>query len=305
MPTVEFVTADVFTTERFAGNPLAVVPDARGLSDVQMQQIAREFGYSESTFVLPPDDPLNSAHVRIFTPTMEVPFAGHPNVGTAFVLGQQQSLFGKLVGDVLRFEEKAGIVEVSLRRNSGGVNAASIHAPRPLEVGETVDVDLVAQCASLDTRHIRTNQHLPLFASVGLAFVLVELDSLEALADARPDLSAFRKAAGRHSGDGLGFSIFLYVRDAQRPGRIRSRMFAPLDDVPEDPATGSASAALAAFLVARLPEADIESTLVIEQGVEMGRPSVIEVDVVKRMGQPMDVRVSGACVFVMRGQIDC
>ncbi|WJH40746.1 PhzF family phenazine biosynthesis protein [Aliirhizobium terrae] len=304
MPTIDFVTVDVFTTERFTGNPLAVVADARGLTTEQMQQIAKEFGYSESTFVLPPENAENSAHIRIFTPTMEVPFAGHPNVGTAYVLGQQTKLFGKPVGDRLRFEEKAGLVEVDLKRDGDAVIAATIRAPRPLEVGETLNAKLIARCVSIDEQDVRTDRHQPLFASVGLAFVLTELEGLDALSRARPDLSAYREAAERHAGDGLGVAVFLYVRDETHPSNIRARMFAPLDDVPEDPATGSASAALAAFLVDREPATDGSFHLTIEQGVEMGRRSVIELDVVKQAGQVTDVRVSGRCVFVMRGSVE-
>lgn len=181
MPTVEFVTVDVFTAERFTGNPLAVITDARGLTTQQMQRIATEFGYSESTFVLPPEDPANSAHVRIFTPTLEVPFAGHPNVGTAYVLGQKDSLFGKPVENSLRFEEKAGIVEVELKREDNKVAAASIRAPRSLEIGETVAAELVARCVAIDTENVRTDRHAPVFASVGLGFVLAELENLDAL----------------------------------------------------------------------------------------------------------------------------
>ncbi|MDE1995638.1 MAG: PhzF family phenazine biosynthesis protein, partial [Rhizobiaceae bacterium] len=117
MNTAAYITTDVFTSERFAGNPLAVIPDARGLSDKAMQKIATEFNYSEVTFVLPPENPENTARVRIFTPTKEIPFAGHPNVGTAFVLGQQTEIFGKIPGDRLIFEEKAGLVGVELLRN--------------------------------------------------------------------------------------------------------------------------------------------------------------------------------------------
>lgn len=304
MPTVEFVTVDVFTAERFTGNPLAVITDARGLTTEQMQQIATEFGYSESTFVLPPEDLANSARVRIFTPTMEVPFAGHPNVGTAYVLGQQQNLFGKPVGDSLRFEEGAGLVEVELVREAGNVTTASIRAPRPLEVGETIAADLIARCVSISPDGIRTDHHAPVFASVGLAFVLAELHDLEALGHARPDLAAYREAAAQHPGEGLGVAIFLYVRDASRPWQLRARMFAPLDDVPEDPATGSASGALAAYLVSRLPDADASIHVTIEQGVEMGRRSIIELDVVKRQGTVTDVRISGRSIFVMRGSVE-
>ncbi len=304
MPTADFVTVDVFTTERFAGNPLAVVPDARGLTDRQMQQIAVEFGYAESTFVLPPENPENSARVRIFTPTMEIPFAGHPNVGTAYVLGQRADLFGKPVGDMLRFEEIAGLVEVKLLREATGVIGATIRAPRPLEIGTEIEPGLIAACVSIDAKHVRTSAHNPVFASVGLAFAIAELDGLEALAAARPNITVFHEAAAKHAGAGLDFPVFLYVRSPENPFAIRARMFAPLDNVMEDPATGSASAALSAFLVTGMPEADTTVHVTIEQGVEMGRRSIIELDVVKAGGIVTDVTISGRCVPVMRGSID-
>jgi trans-2,3-dihydro-3-hydroxyanthranilate isomerase len=140
MKSLSYVTADVFTRTRFAGNPLAVIPDARGLGDLEMQRIAAEFNYSESTFVLPPEDDANTARVRIFTPTAELPFAGHPNVGTGFILGRQGELFGRAVPETMRFEERAGLVEVVALRESGEVVGARIAAPRPLEVAHTLDV---------------------------------------------------------------------------------------------------------------------------------------------------------------------
>lgn len=307
MPTVRYVTVDVFTQTRFTGNPLAVILDAQGLTSADMQNIATEFNYSEVTFVLPPQDPANSAEVRIFTPTMEVPFAGHPNVGTAYVLGQQAELFGTPVGETLRFEEKAGLVEVSLKRENGKVTTASIRAPQALSTGSTVDAQSVANCLSLALENIRVANHQPLYASVGLAFVFAELDGLDALAKAAPDLAAFKTAAKRYPGEGLDFPIFLYVRDTARPWHIRARMFSPLDNVPEDPATGSASAALAAYLVetdTNLP-ADGQTAITIEQGVEMGRRSVIELEVTRRAGKVSDVLVGGSCAMVMRGELDC
>jgi trans-2,3-dihydro-3-hydroxyanthranilate isomerase len=304
MPTADFVTVDVFTTERFAGNPLAVVPDARGLTDRQMQKIAVEFGYAESTFVLPPENPENSARVRIFTPTMEIPFAGHPNVGTAYVLGQQCELFGRPVADTFRFEEIAGLVEIRLLRETVGVIGATIRAPRPLEIGAEIEPGLISDCISIDAKHVRTTAHRPVFASVGLAFAIAELDGLEALAAARPNITAFHKAAAKHQGADGDFPIFLYVRSQEEPWNLRARMFAPLDNIPEDPATGSASAALSAFLVTRAPETDARVHLTIEQGVEMGRRSIIELDVVKAAGTVTDVTITGRCVPVMRGSID-
>jgi trans-2,3-dihydro-3-hydroxyanthranilate isomerase len=305
MPTVEFVTVDVFTADRFAGNPLAVVTDARGLTTGQMQQIATEFGYSESTFVLPPDNPENSARVRIFTPTTEIPFAGHPNVGTAFVLANRPSLFGKEIADRLTFEEIAGPVEVMLTKVNGNVAGATIRVPGSLEVGEEVDAATVAACASIDAADIVTWSHPPVFASVGLPFVVAELQNLDALGRARPNLTAFHEAAARYPRPQADFPIFLYVPSEEDPWRIRARMFAPLDDVPEDPATGSASAALSAFLVTRLAESDARIRITIEQGVEMGRHSIIDVDVAKSGGIVSDVRISGRCVFVMRGSVEC
>ncbi|MFS2176529.1 PhzF family phenazine biosynthesis protein [Rhizobium pisi] len=303
MHTISYVTVDVFTSARFEGNPLAVISDARGLTDAEMQKIATEFNYSEVTFVLPPEDPENSARVRIFTPTMEIPFAGHPNVGTAYVLGQRAEIFGKPVGDRLRFEEEAGIVEVSLKRSGGRVTATAIRAPQPLTIGDTIAEETIARCVTLDPGVIVTTTHAPVFASVGLNFAVAELNGLETLAAARPNLAGFQAAAGRQATSGHDFSLFLYARTSADPWHIRARMFAPLDNVPEDPATGSASAALAAYLVSLAPDAEMNIRITIEQGVEMGRRSVIALDVAKSAGIVTDVVISGSCVPVMRGEI--
>lgn len=303
MPTVSFTTVDVFTSNRFEGNPLAVMTDARGLSDGDMQKIAAEFGYSEVTFVLPPENPENTARVRIFTPTMEVPFAGHPNVGTAYVLGGRGEVFGKPVGDVMRFEEKAGLVTVGLRRDGDRVASAAIRAPGPLVTGRTVAEETVARCISIDASQVSARIHHPVLASVGLSFIVAELRDLDALAAARPNLACFQDAAGPTPEGNHDFSLFVYVRTPEAPWAIRARMFAPLDNVPEDPATGSASAALAAYLVSLEADADMKVSLTIEQGVEMGRRSIIGVDVVKTNGVITDVTISGACVEVMRGEV--
>lgn len=305
MNTADFVTVDVFTDTRFAGNPLAVFADARGISDEAMQQIAREFNYSEITFVLPPADPANTARVRIFTPTTEIPFAGHPNVGTAFVVGRMSELFGQPLGDMLRFEEKAGLVTVKLLREQGIVIGAEIRAPRPLTIGAPVAPDLVARCASIDASSIATTAHAPVFASVGLPFVVAELDGLGALAAAKPNVSAFHEAAENHRQTETDFSLFVYTRLPDDPWHIRARMFAPLDNVMEDPATGSASAALGAYLATLAPGADAEIAVTVEQGVEMGRRSLIGLAVTKQAGAVTDVRISGRCVEVMRGSIAC
>lgn len=300
---VDYVTVDVFTEDRFAGNQLAVIPDARGLSDAQMQAIATEFGYSEVTFVLPPEDPANTARVRIFTPTIEIPFAGHPNVGTAFVVGQQAELFGRATGDHLRFEELAGLVEVALSRADGVVTGARIVVPRALSIGPSIDVETIAACAMLPPDAVSTRNHAPVRVSVGLPFAVAELKDVATLSATRPNVTAFEAANGRYKPDEDSFSLFLYARSAERPWQLRARMFAPLDNVIEDPATGSASAALGAYLVSLLPEETIDVDLTIEQGVEMGRRSIIEVSVSKQGGTVRRTSIAGACVTAMRGSI--
>ena len=303
MDSINYVTVDVFTVERFSGNQLAVIPDARGLSDTQMQQIAAEFRYSEVTFVLPPENPANTARVRIFTPTMEIPFAGHPNVGTAFVLGGQTDVFGKASGDVLRFEEKAGIVEAALLRDDGRVAGASILAPQSLSVGRQIDSDTVAHCASISAGEIRTETHVPVIASVGLPFAFAEVSDLETLARACPNTAAFAEADRRFSREGEQFALFIYTRLPDTPWHLRARMFAPLDNIIEDPATGSASGALGALLASLQPASDLDINITVEQGVEMGRRSLIELNVHKSDGLVRSVRMAGRCVAVMRGNL--
>jgi trans-2,3-dihydro-3-hydroxyanthranilate isomerase len=209
MTNVAYEVVDVFTNTRFGGNPLAVIPDARGLGDRLMQQIAAEFGFSETTCVLPPDDPDHTAQVRIFTPTTEVPFAGHPNVGTAFVLARQGSLFGRAVGQRMSFEERAGLVDVAVVREASVVRGAAITAPRALEIGQEVALDLVAGCASLALEDVAVATHPPRIVSVGLPFVVAELASRAALARARPDLTRFNQADAMMPRPTGGFALFL------------------------------------------------------------------------------------------------
>lgn len=304
MNSVAYVTVDVFTSERFSGNQLAVIPDARSLTDGQMQNIAAEFRYSEVTFVLPPQDPANTARVRIFTPTMEIPFAGHPNVGTAFVLGRQDGIFGRPAGDVLRFEEKAGIVEAALTRDAEGhVIGAGIFAPQPLSLGPQVDSETIARCASIDAQSISLTTHAPVIASVGLPFAIAELADLETLSKACPNTAAFAEADRRYSPEDDQFALFLYTRPPENPWALRARMFAPLDNVIEDPATGSASGALGALLTSLLPDMDANIDIIIEQGVEMGRRSMIGVTATKSEGRIHSIRIAGQCAAVMSGAI--
>src|SRR5580698_2458771 len=169
-----YITVDVFTDRAFGGNPLAVVLDAVGLSTAQMQAIAAEFNYAETTFVLPPRDPANTANVRIFTPKAEMPFAGHPNVGTAFVLAHE----GLAQGDKFLFEEIAGLVPMDIvrddLRHGSAVIATRLAAPQQLAFGEEVTPVLVAEACSLDARDIKTGVHPPIVASCGAGLLFVE-----------------------------------------------------------------------------------------------------------------------------------
>ena len=297
MPGYAFETVDVFTNQRFGGNPLAVLPDARGLTDAQMQAIAREFNLSETTFVLPPANPRNHARVRIFTPAHEMPFAGHPNVGTGFVLARAM----EHPPEHLTFEEIAGLVRVHIQRGPDKqINGARVSAPQPLSIKDAVAVETVAACASLTLADILVDAHHPLIASVGTDFAIAELTNLEALARATPDIAAFRAAAGK----GMRFALHLYVRRDGDATRLRTRMFAPLGGVLEDPATGSANAALSALLTSIAPGENTDFHYEIEQGIEMGRPSLIIGSGRKTAEGPVTATVAGECVPVMHGVLD-
>ena len=288
MTAYDYETYDVFTDTRFGGNPLAVITDARGLSSAQMQAIAAEFNYSETTFVLPPDDTANTAQVRIFTPRSELPFAGHPNIGTAVALARA----GRDRDGVLRFEEAAGLVVLDVLRNpQGDAVAARLEAPQPLRIGAGFDVPAIAGAAGLAPDDILTTLHAPLTAGVGVDFVIAEVTG-DALTRAQGDAAVHASICAR-------FHLCLYARTGA--GSARMRMFAPNDGIAEDPATGSAAVALAALICQR---SGVEKTeLTITQGVEMGRPSRLEA-AAWRAQDGVRAAVAGGCVPVMRGVIE-
>lgn len=293
MPNYAYETVDVFTDRRFGGNPLAVFTDARGLSDVQMQALAAEMNYSETTFVLPPDDPANTARVRIFTRAHEMPFAGHPNVGTAFVLARH----GRDHDGILRFEEIAGLVEVKVTKDAAAeVTGATIAAPQPLSTGVELPAAAIAACAGLAPSDIVVTNHRPVRASVGVFFVLAEVTA-EALSRATPDLSQFRAVRDATPGLEGRFSLFLYARDG---ADIRARMFAPISGTWEDPATGSASATVAALLLS-LDGGD-SAAFTLTQGGEMGRPSLLHLTA-SRGPDGIRATVGGGCVPMFRGEV--
>jgi trans-2,3-dihydro-3-hydroxyanthranilate isomerase len=293
MPTYDFVTLDVFTDRPFGGNQLAVFPDARGMSEAQMQSLAAEMNLSETTFVLPPADPANTARVRIFNRTTEMPFAGHPNVGAGYVLAG----LGRDNGGTLRFEEIAGLVEVRVARDAaGGLTGAVIDAPRALALGPELTAAQAAACASLQPGDIVTTHQAPVQASLGIEFFFAEVTA-EALGRAGPDLAAARRTADE-VGVGERLALFVYVRDGDA---VRARMFAPLSGTFEDAATGSASATLGALLLSLSTES--EGRYEITQGVEMGRPSRLSVTA-RRAADGVRASVGGACAPMFRGTVE-
>lgn len=294
---LDYQTVDVFTRTRFGGNPLAVVLDADRLDTGQMQTVAREFNYSETVFVLKPADPRHRARLRIFTPVGEVPFAGHPNVGAAFVLAGLER--GAARPQQLVFEERAGLVICDIAYEDERVDKIFITAPEALTTGARFSPAQAASCLSLPAEQVIPTRHEPVIASLGLPFLVVEIASRAGLRAARVDM---QEIAGILPTEGAD-AIYLYTTDTSpEDGEvdITARMFAPWDGVPEDPATGSATGAACALIAASGPHSRGVRRFHVAQGVDMGRPSLLEIEVPE--GQA-GVRIGGACVPVMSGAI--
>lgn len=268
----EYLVYDVFTDTPFGGNQLAVFPDATALPEERLQSIAAEFNFSEVTFCYPPAAN-GTARVRIFTPTMEVPFAGHPTIGTAIALHD----LGHPAEQLLEL----GVGPIPVRVDA---NRAAFTTRVPLERLSNPDATLCARCLSLSPQQVIGT---PVQASLGLPFTFVELADRAALAACETAMDGFKEGQARYPG-GLDFAIFAYTRSKDH---IAARMFAPLDNIPEDPATGSASATLGALLGAGHYD--------IRQGEDMGRPSRITVEV----AEDGAVTVSGHAVKVMQGRL--
>ena len=277
----QYFVYDVFTDTPFGGNQLAVFPDAKDIPEDKLQSIAAEFNFSEVTFVYPPRDSAHTARVRIFTPNTEVDFAGHPTIGTLIALSD--------LG-----HKSPMVLELGIGPLNGEVTevGAAFTATQSLNILSHPDVALVAEALSLPQSAIKAQTHLPTLASMGLPFILVELDSRTSLSACDPNVTAMRKGAALHP-ESHDFAIFAYVRDGKK---IDSRMFAPLDNIPEDPATGSASATLAALLTQTLKA---PQSLSFTQGVDMGRPSYIYAETTQN---PLTVTIKGQAVRTMSGQ---
>lgn len=287
-----FFTLDVFTGRRFTGNPLAVVLEPDGLDTDAMQAIAREFGHPETVFVLPPADRANRARLRIFTPGRELPFAGHPTVGTAVLLGRLDGGPRDIV-----LEEGIGAVRCRVEAVNSDGGRAQFAIPRlPEETGTAPENATIAAALGLDAGDIGFGAFRPACWSAGNRFAFVPLRGLDAIRRCRPDPANF--------GAALGELAFVFCGEVVEAGHAyHARMFAPALGIAEDPATGSAAAAFAGVHARFVRPADGEHAFAIEQGYEMGRPSVIEVGIVMRGGALQSATVGGHAVVVTEGTI--
>lgn len=297
---VHYFTLDVFTDQRFGGNPLAVILDARGMTSEQMLQVTREFNYSESTFVLPAESPDTTKRVRIFTPGGEVPFAGHPTVGTAIALVFNGD--APAAGDSVRvvLGENVGPVPVTVRLTDGVPTWAQLSVAKLPEEQPPMDRAVVADLLGLTASDLMTNAaYAPAATSCGLAFLIVPLASRDAVSRARVDDAVFARTL---RGTACTMVMVFAMIDDTPSVDVQCRVFCPDDGVPEDPATGSANAALGGYLAVRTPRT---GTLrwVSQQGVEMGRPSKLEIEVDKTSEGISAVRVGGSAVLMSEGRL--
>ena len=296
-----FLTADVFTDRPFGGNPLAVFPDGAGLSTEAMQRIARELNLSETVFVQPPDDPGHTRRLRIFTPGLEIPFAGHPTVGTALLLARTGEIALTSEETRIVFEKGVGPVPVAIRTEDGEPVFAQLSVAQLPELRPAPPAPELAELLALDPADVLTGEDFPQAVSCGVPFLFVPLRDRGAVGRARlrSDLWAERLAGT------WAPQVYVFARDPELPGSdVRSRMFAPAMGISEDPATGGAAAALGGYLGVRAAQADGTLRWVIEQGFEMGRPSLIYLEVDKAAGAITAVRVGGGAVLMSEGMME-
>lgn len=290
---------DVFTEEALTGNPLAVVHDAAGLDGVAMQAIAREFNLSETVFVLPAENPAHSARVRIFTPARELPFAGHPTVGAAIALAEDAPEAGE--SRLMVLEEGIGPVRCALRL--GAPAYAEFDLPRlPDPVPFEAEKAAVAAAIGLDANEVGFENHQVSAWTAGNGFVFIPVDGLGAIAKASVDLAFWRDIAPVDNGHAA--AMFVYCRETVRHDcAFHGRMFAPQMGVAEDPATGSAVAAFAGVIAHFDGLAEGPNAYLIEQGVEMGRPSQIRLEIDGRAGAIHAARIGGHAIRVAEGKL--
>ena len=302
-----YVVLDVFTDRALAGNPLAVVLDADGLDTAAMQAIAREFNLSETVFVRPAERPGHSAALRIFTPIRELPFAGHPTVGTAVLLAEER--FGrpdKGIDAMVVMEETIGTVRAAVRLDPERATYAEFDAPRlPLALDvETPSKGAIADALGLETRSIGFENHTTTFFDAGVPFVFVPLADLDAMARVEFDRDAWRALVDDGEGDPEALGVHLYCRETVRhTSAFHARNFGIGFGIDEDPATGSAAAAFAGVVARFDTPTSGTHRFTIEQGFEMGRPSLVDLTIDVDKGRLSSLRIGGSAVRVAEGTL--
>ena len=292
----EYHLADVFTTSQFGGNPLAVFPNAREIPGHLMQKIANELNLSETTFILPPNSKDNDCKVRIFTPVVELPMAGHPTIGTAFVI-IENNLFKSKNDKFLMFEEGVGPIKVYFKHNGDDSWEITMVQPLPLFSEIYENRDKMAKLLSLGTSAL--DHDLPIqFISCGVPYVYIPIKSMDDIKSAKVRLDLLDEYLGNYQSQ----SLFLFTTETVNPSStIHCRMFAPTLGVSEDPATGSASGPLGAYLVKY--GLSNGKNIISEQGFEMGRPSIINIDIDVNNENISSVKVGGNSVSVGKGKM--
>lgn len=298
---IRFLTLDVFTSTPFGGNQLAVIPDATAVPEELLVPITREFNYSEVTFCYPPTDPKQTRRVRIFTPGGEIPFAGHPIVGTAAALALAEGALGDATSGVFGFECGVGLVPVDVRIESPTRGWAELSVAKLPEIGpQAPTLNTLAQILSLEPADIIGGALSPQAVSCGYPFLIVPLKSLAALARARVRVDLWEQTLKRFWAP----EVLVVARDPERgEQQWRARMFAPGINITEDAATGSAIAAFGGWLAQKDSRASGEIAWSVDQGIEMGRPSQLRVRANKEGGAVTAVRVAGDAVLVSEGQL--
>lgn len=297
-----YAVLDVFADRPLAGNPLAVVLDAEGLDDARMQAIAAEFNLSETVFVLPSENPIHSAAIRIFTPRLELPFAGHPTVGTSVLLALEKA--GGDTGNrdaMLVLEEKVGPVRcgVVLRGEDAGHSAFDL-PQLPAVANAPDDRDLVAAALDIAPSEIGFENHAISAYDGGVPYVFVPVRNLDTIGRARPQMQIFARAFDQ----GATAHVYVYTRETVGSDHhFHARMFAPGSGIPEDPATGSAVAAFTGVITRFDRPLGGSHHYVVEQGFEMGRPSLIGLEIDMDGGAMEAARISGDAVVVARGTL--
>jgi trans-2,3-dihydro-3-hydroxyanthranilate isomerase len=301
---LQFYQADVFTNEPFGGNPLAIFPDAGELTDREFQQIAREMNLSETVFVLPPTDPRAAAKIRIFTPSQEIPFAGHPVLGTFYVLGALKRIPLQEPVTNIFYECHIGVFPLELIILKGQIEQVVMSQPSPdfLEVVSQVETIYELAKALGVHKSLITDSSFPVeVVSTGLPVLIVPIRTLTAVKSMQVNHAAIHDLCARLGTNGI---MVYTTMTLEENSTVHTRMFATPIGIPEDPATGSASGALGAYLVKNgVVEVGPTTEVVIEQGYEIDRPSRILVQVFSDDDMIQEIKVGGQVVIVAEGKM--